>query len=235
MCNYIINGNIDFYAELMNDSVDDSVDDSADTCLLTGEKLTYNHIDLQCNHKFNYLPLYNEVISQKITKKNGGMRDIVRLSLSQFKCPYCRTISNRLLPYIPEKDTKHKYIGVNYPEGLCMEHRKCEYLFASGKKKNELCNKSAFESKYGNFCQTHWKLNMNRDFAKENKSKENKENKDIKVKKKVNIPQPWTNEMQDMFKKLKLVDLRNKLREHGLKVGGTKHILVHRVVTTILH
>ena len=226
MCNYIINGNIDFYAELMNDSVDDS----ADTCLLTGEKLTYNHIDLQCNHKFNYLPLYNEVISQKITKKNGGMRDNVRLSVSQFKCPYCRTISNRLLPYIPEKDTKHKYIGVNYPEGLCMEHRKCEYLFASGKKKNEMCNKHAFESKYGTFCQTHWKVSMNRALAQE-KSKENKE----KGKKEINLPQPWTNEMQDMFKKLKIVDLRNELRKHGLKVGGTKHILVHRIVTTIQH
>ena len=219
MCNYIINGNIDFYAELMNDSVDDS----ADTCLLTGEKLTYNHIDLQCNHKFNYLPLYNEVISQKITKKSVGMRDIVRLSLSQFKCPYCRTISNRLLPYIPEKDTKHKYIGVNYPEGLCMEHKKCEYLFASGNKKNEMCNKHAFESKYGIFCQTHWKVSVNRALAPE------------KGKKKINIPQPWTNEMQDMFKKLKIVDLRNELRKHGLKVGGTKHILVHRIVTTIQH
>jgi hypothetical protein len=222
MCNYIINGNIDFYAELMNDSDDDS----ADTCLLTGGNLTYNHIELQCNHKFNYLPLYNEVISQKITKKNYGMRDNVRLSLSQFKCPYCRTISNRLLPYIPEKDTKHKYIGVNYPEGLCMEHRKCEYLFASGKKKNEMCNKHAFESKYGTFCQTHWKVSMNRALAQENK---------VKVKKEINLPQPWTNEMQDMFKKLKIVDLRNELRKHGLKVGGTKHILVHRIVTTIQH
>ena len=220
MCNYIINGNIDFYAELMNDSVDDS----ADTCLLTGEKLTYNHIDLQCNHKFNYLPLYNEVISQKITKKSGGMRDIVRLSLSQFKCPYCRTISNRLLPYIPEKDTKHRYTGVNYPEELCMEHKKCEYLFASGKKKNEMCNKHAFESKYGIFCQTHCRVNVKRVLAQENKEK---------VKKEINLPQPWTNEMQDMFKKLKIVDLRNELRKHGLKVGGTKHILVHRIVTTI--
>jgi hypothetical protein len=220
MCNYIINGNIDFYAELMNDSVDDS----ADTCLLTGEKLTYNHIDLQCNHKFNYLPLYNEVISQKITKKSGGMRDIVRLSLSQFKCPYCRTISNRLLPYIPEKDTKHRYTGVNYPEELCMQHRKCEYLFASGKKKNEMCNKHAFESKYGIFCQTHCRINVKRVLAQENKEK---------VKKEINLPQPWTNEMQDMFKKLKIVDLRNELRKHGLKVGGTKHILVHRIVTTI--
>jgi hypothetical protein len=224
MCNYIINGNIDFYAELLNDSDDDNTD----YCLLTGENLTYNHIVLQCNHKFNYLPLYNEVISQKITKKSYGMLDNVRLGLSQFKCPYCRTISNRLLPYIPEKDTKYKYSGVNYPEGLCMEHRKCEHLFACGKEKNEPCNKNAFESKYGTFCQTHWKVSVNRALAQE-------KNKEIKVKKEIDLPQPWTNEMQDMFKKLKIVDLRNELRKHGLKVGGTKHILVHRIVTTILH
>lgn len=50
--------------------------------------LTYNFIKLPCNHSFNYLPLYNE-----LTLTNTYKRSI--------KCPYCRTLSSKLIPYIP--------------------------------------------------------------------------------------------------------------------------------------
>ena len=64
--NYIIEGGLDFYAEInKNDSEDES-----SLCLISGESLGRNHIELPCNHKFNYVPLYQEVVTQK-RKFNG--------------------------------------------------------------------------------------------------------------------------------------------------------------------
>jgi len=227
MCNYIIEGGIDFYSELMKDDNDINSSKSNDNmCLLSAMPLSYNNITLPCTHKFNYEALYQEVIIQKHNQKYG-LKDNIKLTVSQFKCPYCRTISNKLLPHVPLCPVQRKIVGVNSPAELCMEHKKCEYLFASGKQKGKACDKYAFESKYGTFCNTHWRITQNRCVSKDKKNiiinkKKSKSKK---------IPKPWTQEMQKIFKDNKVVDLRNKLREYGLKVSGTKYILVHRLVT----
>ena len=54
--NYILNNNIDFYAELNKDSDDESSDEN--TCLLTDLPLDKNSIKLPCSHEFNFYPLY---------------------------------------------------------------------------------------------------------------------------------------------------------------------------------
>ena len=61
-------------------------------------------------------------------------------------------ISNKLLPHVPLCPVQRKIVGVNSPAELCMEHKKCEYLFASGKQKGKACYRGAFEGKYGIFC-----------------------------------------------------------------------------------
>ena len=82
--NYIIDGDADgviegnFFTELKNmlnhseaHEDDNTNNDNAENenedncCLLTKEPLQNIHIVLSCGHKFNYIPLYREVIAQK--------------------------------------------------------------------------------------------------------------------------------------------------------------------------
>jgi hypothetical protein len=71
---YEIEGGVDFFKELkqMKPSVvsaptptPTSAADAAERCLITDEKLQKDHITLKCGHKFNYIPLFKEVIFQK--------------------------------------------------------------------------------------------------------------------------------------------------------------------------
>jgi hypothetical protein len=71
---YEIEGDIDFFKELKgittNETVGSAVileieDKPVERCLITDEKLRKDHITLKCGHKFNYVPLFKEVIFQK--------------------------------------------------------------------------------------------------------------------------------------------------------------------------
>ena len=92
--NYIIEDNIDFYNELNKQLTNNNNDE--DICLLSHLPLDINNIKLECRHKFNYLPLYNEVCKQK----SNNYFETTHLLINQIKCPYCRKITNNLLPYI---------------------------------------------------------------------------------------------------------------------------------------
>ena len=83
--------------------------------------------------------------------------ETTRLSLYQIKCPYCRTITNKLLPYIEHPSVS--YIkGVNYPHKYCMTLHNCNWIIRSGKNKNNPCWKQAYETEFGIYCHTHQKL-----------------------------------------------------------------------------
>jgi hypothetical protein len=92
-------------------------------CLISGEVLDNNYITLQCNHKFNFLELYNEVIEQK-TKK---LLDNSKLRLNEIKCPYCRTITSNILPYFKYYDIKI-IKGVNHPPDLSIKLYECTHI-----------------------------------------------------------------------------------------------------------
>lgn len=72
---YEIEGDFDFFKELKNissnktDSSSSAIlgveDTPAEKCLITDEKLRKDHITLKCGHKFNYVPLFKEVVFQK--------------------------------------------------------------------------------------------------------------------------------------------------------------------------
>ena len=76
-------------------NLNDTNNNNNDVCLISNENLDNNYIKLDCGHKFNYLPIFNEVIYQK--KKR--ILDNNHLKLNEIKFPYCRKITKDLLPY----------------------------------------------------------------------------------------------------------------------------------------
>lgn len=115
MAKYIIEGGIDFYSELYK-SLDDDNDQAQEQeqenqlCLITYSPLIKNFVTLDCNHKFNYIPLYNDILNHK--KKYNAMERQVLKSI-EIRCPYCRHVQNNLLPYYEDEHVK-KVHGVNF-------------------------------------------------------------------------------------------------------------------------
>lgn len=206
--NYIIEDNIDFFSEILNDDHDDS-DTTMDICLLSGLPLSENHIELHCNHKFNYLHLFNEV---KIQKTVYNRNSSTRLKHNEIMCPYCRQITTKLLPYVPNIDGVDKILGVNRPQSLCMNFKNCCYTLKRGKNKGSKCGHCAFETEFGTLCENHWK-----------KCVENAAyNKDTTF--------TWTDEMEYIMNNNTVSSLKQKLREKKLRLKGKKRDLVIRLV-----
>ena len=149
--NIILEGGINFYDELHNMDTDDETENC---CLLTNLPLDKNRIKLPCNHEFNFLPLYNEVLHQKMKTPTSHL-NMDKLAFNQIKCPYCRQKSEFLLPQVRLNKNMIFYPGVNSPEQLCMDFHTCEYIFKSGKNKNNYCSKTAYYDAAGCFCPAH--------------------------------------------------------------------------------
>ncbi len=139
----------DIFLNYLSENVE--TNENTEKCLISNELLVYNYITLECNHKFNYNELYNEVVEQK-TKK---ILDNSKLKLNEIKCPYCRSISKNLLPYFKYYNTK-PIKGVNYPHDLSIKLNECQYI----EKNSKLCGKNACMTKFGNFCNNHVKYNI---------------------------------------------------------------------------
>ena len=145
-----------FNEMLAKDSLENDFDQD-NLCLITGEPLSDNHITLPCQHKFNYIPLYNEIKKQKIcflpNKKSHSYLETQKLRHNQMKCPYCRSIVDGILPPSPDVSM---IIYVNFPEKYIHKtflNKPCQYKFKSGKKKNQLCGAKC----YHEFCHVHRK------------------------------------------------------------------------------
>ena len=99
---YITEGGLDFFSELyksfyIDEDAENKIDES-NLCLITQEQLTDKYIELNCGHKFNYIPLYNDLVNFK--KKFNLMEGInTRLDNEEIRCPYCREKQSGLLPY----------------------------------------------------------------------------------------------------------------------------------------
>lgn len=113
MNKYNIEGGIDFFSELYK-SLDINEDNNEDDnkCLITNEILTDKYITLDCNHKFNYIPLYNDLVNHKL-KYNSLEGLSGKLNLNEIRCPYCRQKQKNILPYYEELGLK-KVNGVNF-------------------------------------------------------------------------------------------------------------------------
>lgn len=211
--NYVIEDKLDFY-NLLNNSNKQLEDDISNNnlCLISYEKLTDNSITLNCKHRFNYYPLYQEIYNQK--RNFNKYFDINKLKINEIKCPYCRNINDKLLPYIPYKNVK-KILGVNYPENLCIKNKhNCSWVFKSGKNKGSMCNANSYILEGKNYCYTH--------HNKINKSKE----KDVSNQ----IQDTWDTKYDEFIKKYKVEELKKILRENKLIIGGNKKELIIRII-----
>jgi hypothetical protein len=119
---YKIEENIDFYALLQEENEVDYNDNNK--CLITHEELNETAVTLECNHSFNYLPLYKYVLNSKTLFNNMEKN---RLKVSQVKCPFCRHIQGNLLPLPPDCLDVKKIHGVNCIEYSSIMVGKCEY------------------------------------------------------------------------------------------------------------
>tara|TARA_B100001758_G_scaffold171495_2_gene148428 strand:+ start:32315 stop:32884 length:570 start_codon:yes stop_codon:yes gene_type:complete len=108
------------FFELLNDSLNISDEDIiSQTCCITNGPLDDTRITLKCNHSFNYIPLYQEIIKQK----NCRVRNKY-LMKNCIECPYCRNIQTTILPY-KKLPGVQRIKGVNSPKQWSMLVNKC--------------------------------------------------------------------------------------------------------------
>lgn len=246
--NYIIEDDFDFYSELNKPDYDEL---SEKKCLITGKKLEQNSITLECNHSFNYISLFKEVCHQK----KFNINEPSPLRVYEIRCPYCRQITNHILPFIPSI-VKQIIKGVNYPPIYCMDFKPCDHIIRQGSHKGDKCNKNGFESIYGNICEKHYNQNE----AKSKKLLKKKDSQDVKTDDETkifisnednvddtysesdndtdvdiknnnnNIDTNWTIEMQELYNCSTVIDIRKKLKEKNLPISGTKKIIIQRLL-----
>jgi hypothetical protein len=129
---------VDFFAALKNMQQSQTASDQSheNACLITNDALNLFHVTLTCGHKFNYEPLYQEVLRQK--GRLGIHNYYEKIGTHQIKCPYCRTLTNQLLPYVGSHPTIKRLNGVNAPASMCMPGIECSH------NNNNSCGANAF-------------------------------------------------------------------------------------------
>lgn len=204
--NYIVEDGFDFYKELNANSDDiggsggsggggsgggggGSGSGGGSKCMISHSPLIHNFITLQCNHLFNYMPLYKELCL------HNNKRYIT--------CPYCRSISDKLIPYIPLPNVT-KVLGVNHPEKYCMPSHNCTVILKIGERKGLSCGRQGMKTNDGIFCKKHQHYI---------------------------ITNSWTDEMNNLIKAKSVIELKQMLKDKRLKLGGVKKDLVRRLLT----
>ena len=173
---YIIEGGLNFYEELYK-SLDDIDEYKNDVCLITNQPLIENYVTLDCKHKFNYIPLFNDIRNHK---KKFNSLESDRLSQNEIRCPYCRSKQKKLLPYYPNMGEHMKVIGVNAmpepPPGW--EHGTCAWGDDDGVNKC-CCINVILLSNNKTYCQTHC-MSMKNILKKEAQRQAKKAEKQVK-------------------------------------------------------
>lgn len=197
---YISKYDIELFNNLLieDDSVEYDTREEDKKCLITNESLEDNNIKLNCGHKFNYEAIYNEIVYQKTRK----LLDNAHLKINEVKCPYCRNITNKLLPFYKYYSVK-PLRGVTYPEEYCLKIHECEFV-KNGKK----CMKSGCKTQNGIFCNKHLVITQEDE----------------------NILKEENDEVFIFYKKKKITELKKILHLNGCKVGGNKGELVNRII-----
>lgn len=138
MTKYKIEGGIDFYEELYKsldiEENEQKTDEDNNLCLITNQPLTDKYFQIDCGHKFNYIPLYLDIKNHK-QKFNGMEGSSSRLQTDEIRCPYCRKKQKGLLPYYEELNLA-KIHGVNFIDINIKSHnsshnsnyKTCEFL-----------------------------------------------------------------------------------------------------------
>jgi hypothetical protein len=186
---------MNLFKKILNENIEE--EDEEEICLITNEKLEENNIKLSCGHKFNYVSLYNEVVYQKTRK----LLDNSQLKLNEIKCPYCRRITGKLLPFYKYYSVK-AIRGVTYPEIDSIKLYECEHI-KNGKK----CLKSGCKIGNSILCNKHLTYN-----------KVDEE-----------IIKNMEDDFYKTYKKKNLKDLKEELKNYKLKISGKKEELINRI------
>ena len=156
---YKIEGDIDFYSMLNAPLSDDDADGAgvsasasvsdSDLCLITQMKLTADHVQMQCGHKFNYLPLYNDLV-QHLKWPSSHRTNYIT-------CPFCRHSQITLLPF---NALYKRVIGVNfYPFKISKDMSTISPKMGSSCKfsgLNECTTDYAYKTSLGSYyCEAH--------------------------------------------------------------------------------
>jgi hypothetical protein len=197
-------GGIDFYAELYSSLDGGDEVDSKNVCLITNNVLSEHHVILECGHKFNYIPLFNDIRAHK-TKFNCLEANHVKIN--EIRCPYCRARQKTLLPYYPELGLP-KIVGVN-KEPLVLPSR----VYIVGACQYEACLNTQYICKLecdGNlYCYMHYNMRQ-RAHQKEEKLKEKAAEKQMKQEQKLAEKKQNTKAKAEAKAKAK-EDLKNTL------------------------
>jgi hypothetical protein len=206
------------------DDADDS--DNNDVCLITNQPLTENYVTLDCNHKFNYMPLFNDI---KNHKKKFNSLEAHRLGQNEIRCPYCRNKQKKLLPYYPSMGENMKVLGVNAmpepPPGW--EHGICSFYPEDNPEKKYCSINVILLSNNQKYCQMHCstmnykiKKEAERKLKEEAKQKAKEELKKAKEELKQKIKEEKEKEKQKL-KEIKEQE-KQKAKEEKQKISGKK-------------
>jgi len=145
--NAIINTTLDFNNDLMKALCESDSEDDENRCLISGEPLEADPIQLGCGHKFNYDAILNEI---KMQKKYSTL-EVTRLKSYQIKCPYCRYVQTGVLPW---RANYAQLNGINWPLKKTYKAFTCPCILKSGKWKGDPCGKRSIKK----YCPRHLKM-----------------------------------------------------------------------------
>jgi hypothetical protein len=127
---YVFENNINFFDELYKSlDIEENLDNNDNICLITKENLCDRFVKMDCGHKFNYLPLFNDISNHKKKFNNMESRSGT-LHSNEIRCPYCRNKQTGVLPYYEDLSLL-KINGVNHYDpniDYTPNYAKCEFL-----------------------------------------------------------------------------------------------------------
>lgn len=135
---YVIEGGLNF-KEMLENSDDEEM--LVDKCLISNEPLDNTKITLKCNHSFNYFHLYKQLFSQQFSKNPYNGSHHIKMCI---QCPYCRSITEGLLPPSIDLRCNSKNYVTSYTNYIGV---KC---------KIDDCKEPSFVTPIGYYCKKHY-------------------------------------------------------------------------------
>jgi hypothetical protein len=220
---YNIEGNIDFFSELyksLDEEENQNKTESDNTlCLITNKPLIDKSVELICGHKFNYIPLYNDIYNHK-KKFNNMEGPVSSLKMNEIRCPYCRKKQEGVLPYYSDLMSE-KINGVNFYDNSLVLNKgtiqpkpiyffgKCEFILLQPKiqEENKVCSVTyvtTLECDNKSYCWSHLRIMSKRiEKEKQNKIKETEKKIKEETKQKEKEDKKKVKETEKLAKKTK--------------------------------
>jgi hypothetical protein len=133
MFEYEVEGGVDFFNELKQMSAPAAATTAspatAPRCLITDEPLRRDHITLQCGHKFNYIPLFKDVLFQKcsLLPKNLSSSIITMYTKDAPASVSSTSMSAQALPTYQPQGPNPNVLSVMYNSSYNLETTKLQY------------------------------------------------------------------------------------------------------------